>query len=406
MRDIDLFQMALGLSKPWFVVRSEFDPGARRLDLYLDFEAGGTFVCPECERAGCKAYDTTEKTWRHLNFFQHEAFLHARIPRVKCERCGVKLAEVPWARPGSGFTLMFEAIVLMLVKSMPVADVARVLNEHDTRLWRIVHHYVDQALEERDLSDVRSIGMDETATRRGHNYITLFVDLEEKRLLFATEGRDSGTLKAFREDLEWHGASAERIEEVCADLSPAFQKGLREEFPHARITFDKFHLVKLLNDAADQVRREEQKSRPELKGTRYLWIRNPLSLSATQIAQYDRLHLPVLNLKTARAYHLKLAFQDLWQQPPEQAEAYLKAWYDWAIRSQLAPIKRFARTIREHWNGVLSWFQTRISNGILEGLNSLVQAAKAKARGYRTTRNLIAMAYLLGGKLNLATLPI
>lgn len=406
MRDIDLFQMALGLSKPWYVERSEFDPAARRLDLYLDFESGGSFVCPECEKAGCKAYDTTEKTWRHLNFFQHEAYLHARVPRVNCGQCGIKLVDVPWARAGSGFTLMFEAIVLMLVKSMPVAEVARTLNEHDTRLWRIVHHYVDQAVAERDFSEVRSVGMDETASKRGHNYITLFMDLEDRRLLFATGGRDARTLSAFREDLEKHGATAEQIREFCADLSPAFQKGLREEFPNARITFDKFHVVKLLNEAVDQVRREEQKSRPELKGTRYLWIRNPLTLSAKQIAQYDRLHLPSLNLKTARAYHLKLAFQEIWQLPLAQAEQHLKAWYRWAIRSQLEPMKRFARTIREHWTGVLNWFQSGISNGMLEGLNSLIQAAKSKARGYRSTRNLIAMAYLIGGRLKLATLPI
>jgi len=406
MRDIDLFQMALGLSKPWYVKRSEFDPAARRLDLYLDFESGGTFACPECASSGCKAYDTTEKTWRHLNFFQHEAYLHARVPRVKCGQCGIKLVDVPWARAGSGFTLMFEAIVLMLVKSMPVSEVARTLGEHDTRLWRIIHHYVDQAVAERDFSEVHSVGMDETASKRGHNYITLFMDLEERQLLFATEGRDARTLSAFREDLEKHGASAEQITEFCADLSPAFQKGLREEFPEARITFDKFHVVKLLNEAVDQVRREEQKSRPELKGTRYLWLRNPLTLSATQIAQYDRLHLPSLNLKTARAYHLKLAFQEIWQLQLAEAEVHLKAWYNWAIRSKLEPMKRFARTIREHWNGVLNWFQSGISNGILEGLNSLIQAAKSKARGYRSTRNLIAMAYLIGGRLKLATLPI
>jgi transposase len=406
MRDLDLFQMALGLVEPWYVERSEFNPAARRLDLYLNFKSGGVFACPECGGGGCKAYDTTEKTWRHLNFFHHEAYLHARVPRVKCERCGVKLVDVPWARTGSGFTLMFEAIVLMLVKAMPVAEAARMLGEHDTRLWRVVHHYVDEARESRDLSEVRAVGVDETASKRGHQYITLFVDLEQSRLLFATEGRDARTMSAFRSDLEKHGASAEQVKEVCADLSPAFRKGLREEFPHARITFDKFHIMKLLNEAVDQVRREEQKSRPELKGTRYLWIKNPLSLSSAQIDQYDRLYLPSLNLKTARAYHLKLGFQDLWQQPKARAEAFLKAWYNWAIRSQLDPIKRFARTIRDHWQGVLNWFQTRISNGILEGMNSLIQAAKAKARGYRSTRNLIAIAYLIAGKLDLRPLPI
>ncbi|MGH7469236.1 MAG: ISL3 family transposase [Longimicrobiales bacterium] len=404
MRDIDLFQQALALPQPWYVERSTFDAGNRRLDLYLDFEVGGTFACPECGALGCKAYDTSEKSWRHLNFFQHEAYLHARVPRVQCGACGVKLVEVPWARAGSGFTLLFEAIVLMLVKSMTVAETARFLGEHDTRIWRIVHHYVDQARAEADYSQVRKVGMDETASKRGHNYITLFVDLERSRLLFATEGRDADTLQAFRADLEAHGGQAEAVEEVCLDMSPAYQKGVVDQFPHAHITFDKFHLLKLMNEAVDQVRREEQPYTPQLKDTRYLWLKNPLDLTERQMARYDALWHQ--HMKTVRAYHLRLSLQDLWTQPSHLAEAFLKKWHSWAVRSRLAPIVAFARTVRRHWDGVLHWFQSRISNGVLEGMNSLIQAAKAKARGYRTTRNLIAIAYLIAGKLQLRTLPI
>jgi transposase len=404
VRDIDLFQQALALPKPWFVERSEFDAAKRRLDLYLDFEVGGTFVCPECGALGCKAYDSSEKSWRHLNFFQHEAHLHARVPRVQCARCGVKLVDVPWARPGSGFTLLFEAIVLMLVKSMTVAETARLLREHDTRIWRIVHHYVDQARAEADYTTVPQVGMDETASKRGHNYITLFVDLEQSRLLFATEGRGADTLAAFREDLERHEGKAEAIEEVCLDMSPAYQKGVAERFPQARVTFDRFHVLKLMNEAVDQVRREEQRQEPQLKHTRYLWLKNPLNLTNRQIAQYDTLWRQ--HLKTVRAYHLRLSLQDLWTQPTRLAEVFLKKWHSWAVRSRLAPVVAFARTVRAHWHGVLNWFQSRISNGVLEGINSLIQAAKAKARGYRTTRNLIAIAYLIAGKLQLRTLPI
>ena len=406
VRDVDLFQQALGLPKPWYVVKSEFDAAGQRLDLYVDFEAGGTFACPECKRTGCKAHDTTEKSWRHLNFFQHEAYLHARLPRVRCERCGVKLVEVPWARPGSGFTLLFEAIVMMLVKSMPVAAVARMLKEHDTRVWRIVHHYVDEARERADFSALRHVGLDETASKRGHNYITLFVDLEASKLVYATEGKDAATVAAFRADLEAHGGQAAQIKEFCLDMSPAYRKGIEEHFPGAGLTFDKFHIMKLFNEAVDEVRRQEQRTRPELKGSRRLWLKNPQQLSTKQIAQYDRLWLPGLHLKTVRAYHLRLAFQDLWTQPQTQAEVFLKKWYGWATRSRLLPITTFARTVRAHWNGVLNWFHTRISNGVLEGLNSLIQAAKAKARGYRSVRNLIAMAYILAGKLDFRLSPM
>ena len=405
VRDVQLFQQALGLPKPWFVAQSTFDVERGRLDLILDFEAGGTFTCPECGQPGCKAYDTSEKQWRHLNFFQYEAHLHARLPRVTCARCGVKQVEVPWARPGSGFTLLFEAIVLALVKEMPVNAAARVLNEHDTRLWRIVHYYVEEARERADFSAVRQVGVDETASKRGHNYITLFVDLDTPKLLFATEGRHAATLGAFREDLEAHGARAEAIEEFCLDMSPAYLKGLDQHFPLARITFDKFHVMKLINEAVDEVRRQEQRERPELKGSRYVWVKNPEQLTVKQIEISDRLHLPRRHLKTVRAYHLKLAFQDVWNASRHRAETILQEWYYWATHSRLEPMIQVAKTIRKHWRGVLNWFETYISNGILEGINSLIQAAKAKARGYRSTRNLIAIAYLIAGKLNLRLSP-
>lgn len=405
MRDVDLFQQALGLAPPWYVERSNFDSDQHRLDLFLSFKAGETFECPECGRTGCKAYDTTEKTWRHLNFFQHEAFLHARTPRVLCEACGVRLVEVPWARPGSGFTLLFEALVLAMVKDMPVAAVARLVGEHDTRVWRIVHHYVDEARAAADFSEVRHVGMDETSSKRGHNYITLFVDLERSKLLFATEGRDARTVAAFREELETHGGHAGQIEDFCLDMSPAYRKGIEDSFPQAGITFDKFHIMKLINEAVDQVRRQEQKERPELRGSRYVWIKNPQNLTHKQIEISDALHPRGMNLKTVRAYHLRLSFQDLWILPAEAADTFLKKWYFWATHSRLDPMIRVARTIRNHWHGVLHWFQTRISNGVLEGINSLIQAAKAKARGYRTTRNLIAMAYLTAGDLNFKLSP-
>jgi transposase len=406
MRDVDLFQQALGLEWPWRVERSEFDAAQRRLDLYIDFEAGGTFTCPSCGRTGCKAHDTTEKRWRHLNFFQHEAYLHVRTPRVQCEQCGVKLVEVPWARSGSGFTLMFEAFVLALVKGMPVAAVARLVGEHDTRIWRILHHYVEEARAGADFSEVTRVGMDETASKRGHNYITLFVDLDASRLLFATEGRDGGTVRAFREDLEGHGGRVEQIDEFCLDMSPAYLKGLAREFPDVPITFDKFHILKLLNEAVDAVRRSEQRERPELKRTRYAWLRNPEALRQHELALLDGIDPARSNLKTARAYRIKLAFQEFWELRADYAEAYLKRWYFWATHSRLPAVIQVARTIRRHWDGVLRWFESRISNGILEGLNSLIQAAKARARGYRSTRNLITMAYMICGKLDFRALPI
>lgn len=407
MQDTDLFQLALGLVSPWYVRESSFDAAAKRLDVTIDFTPGGTFSCPECGGAGCKAYDTSEKVWRHLNFFEHEAYLHVRVPRVSCGRgCGVKLVSVPWARHGSGFTLLFEAYLLSLVRQMPVLAVAKLVGEHDTKIWRVLHHYVDAARLEADFSRVIRVGVDETASKRGHNYISVYVDLEQSRVLFATEGRDAAVLGVFRRDLEAHGGSPERVRELTMDMSPAYQKGAALHFPKAKITFDKFHVIKLLGEAVDEVRRAEQKERPELKGSRWVWSKNAENRTAKQHAIYEALSLPSLNLKTARAYRIKLALQEFYRESEESAEAYLKRWYFWATHSRLPPMIRVAKTIREHWQGVLRYFRSHLTNAVLEGINSLIQAARARARGYRSTKNMITTLYLIAGKLKLNVLPI
>jgi transposase len=289
MRDVQIFQLALGLSEPWQVTESVFDAAQSRLDLHVDFVRGAMFPCPECGVAGCKPHDTEQKTWRHLNFFQHEAYIHARTPRIRCEQCGVRVVQVPWARPGSGFTLLFEALVMMLVKSMPVAAIAKLVREHDTRLWRIIHYHVDEARAHADFSEVRCVGMDEKASKRGHNYLTLFVDLERSQLLFATETREATTVAAFHDELERHGGVVEQIEEVCMDMWPPYLRGVRDTFPEASVTFDKFHVTKLLNDAIEKVRRQERRERPELAGSRYVWMKNPENLTSHQFALLELL---------------------------------------------------------------------------------------------------------------------
>ncbi len=399
MGDTDLFQLALGLIPPWQVVSCAFDLDIRRLDIEIDFPRGSIFSCPSCGREGCSAYDTERHTWRHLNFFQHEAYLTTRVPRVRCGKCGIKTVEVPWARSGSGFTLLFEALIMLMAKAMPVKSIADIVKEHDTRLWRVLDHYVDAARQEAEFSAVTDVGVDETSSKRGHNYVSLFVDLEAPRVLFVTEGKDASTLERFKTDLEVHQGDPSHIQEICCDMSPAFIKGVEKHFPEAHLTFDKFHVLKILNEAVDEVRRQEQQIRPELKGTRYLWLKNPENLKVNQTETLESLTLKKLNLKTSRAYHIRMNFQEFWNQPVHAAEAFLKKWYFWATHSRLEPIKEAAYTMKRHWDGILRWFTSKINNGILEGINSLIQAAKARARGYRTTKNLITMIYLIGGKL-------
>jgi len=301
-----LFEKALGLVPPWKVTRSEFDATAKRLDLFLDFERGARFTCPDCGTAGCPVHDTEDKDWRHLDFFQFQAYLHARVPRIRCEKDGVRQVELPWARAGSGFTHLFEAFVMTLAAEMPVRAIADLVGEHDTRIWRIVHFHIDQARAKEDFSAVHHLGVDETSRRRGHHYASLFCDLERSKLLFATKGKDAATFGRFKADLIAHGGDPKTLVELCMDMSPAFISGAQAHFEGVPITFDRYHLIQDLNFALDQVRRAEQEHRSTLKKSRYLWLKNPDKLNGGQRAEIERLSR--LHDKTARAYRIKLAF--------------------------------------------------------------------------------------------------
>ena len=397
----DLFQLALGITSPWFVSGSLFDQTKKRLDIKVDFKPGSRFACPECKAEGCPVHDTVEKTWRHLDFFQHQAFLTARTPRITCDKCGVRQVEVPWARKNSGFSLMFEAFAMTLVMHMPVAVAAeRFLKITDQRLWRVIFHYVGAAVARMDLSDVKRVCIDETAAKRGHDYITLVVDIDARRVAFVTEGRNADTVAAFADHLEERGGDASRIKQACIDMSAAFISGVTENLTEAEITFDRFHVMKLIGDAVDEVRRAEVKARPELRGTRYVWTKNATNLTAKQTSMLDA--LSSTNLKTARAWRMRLGFQDIYAQPTRGwAELFFGKWISWAKRSRLAPMKAVARTMEKHREGILAWFVSRISNGLIEGINATVQAAKARAHGYRTSATLKAMTYLIDGKLDL-----
>lgn len=395
----ELFRIALGLEKPWYIKTIDFKVEEMQLDLHIDFESGSNFPCPSCGRSGCHVHDTIERTWRHLNFFQFKTYLHCRVPRTECEDCGVKQVKVPWARKSSGFTLLMDSLIVILAQHMPVKTVADIIGEHDTRIWRVLEHYVQEARSNEDFSNVHSVGVDETSRSKGHNYISVFVDLDKSRVIHVCEGRDSGTVTSFKHDYEAHKGLAGDVANFCCDMSPAFISGIESNFENAAITFDRFHVMKLMNEAVDHVRREEQAYNATLKRTRYIWLKNPENLTSKQVKELGS--LKDMHLKTSRAYDLKLGLRDFWNiRDQDLAESYLKKWYFWATHSRLAPVIDKAKTFKHHWNGILNYINTRIDNGVLEGINSLIQAAKNSSRGFRSTKNFVITIYLRLGKLH------
>ena len=398
----ELFQSALGIASPWYIESLKFDTEKSRLDIFINFHKGATFRDnKECDPAQeYKAYDTLSKTWRHLNFFQHECYLHARVPRIKRADGKVRLIPPPWSGKLNGFTLLFEAFLIQMCRSMPVHHVSKLTGASDYRLWTLLEVYVNATRFDEDYSDLHTVGIDETSAAKGHDYITLFVDLPERKTVFIADGKGSETVKEFSDDLQERNGSPEQIKQVSCDMSPAFIKGVQVELPAAEVTFDKFHIVKIINEAVDKVRREETKTNPLLKGARYALLKNECNLTSKQKAIRERLCLPRLNLKSYRALQIRETFQQLYTAVSrEDFESRLKKWYFWATHSRLEPMIKAAKTIKRHWDGVVQWKDSQINNGLLEGLNSVIQAAKRKARGYKKPHFKI-MAYLLTGKLD------
>jgi len=248
----ELFQLALNITDPWFVSDLNFDAESKRLDVYIDFKKGSTFDYIDLDNnneaiSNLKAYDTKDKTWRHLNFFEHECYLHARVPRVKLPNGKTKLVKTPWEGLSNGFTLLFEALLMQLCQAMPVNKVAQLIKTSDDKLWNMLDRYINKTREHEDFKDVDAIGLDETSMAKGHEYITLFVDLKKRRTIFITDGKDNTTVKRFKDDFIEHNGDVNNIENVSCDMSPAFIKGVKENLPEAQITFDKFHILKHLS---------------------------------------------------------------------------------------------------------------------------------------------------------------
>ncbi|CRF28915.1 Transposase [Mycobacterium tuberculosis] len=394
----------LHIPEPWYIHRICFNQALKQLDVYVKYREGTLFSCAECGAVHQPVKDhVAREPWRHLNFFEYPCYIHADLPRIKCGICNrILRAKVPWAldKERHYFTLWFDALIIKLAKDMPINAISRLLGEHDTRLWRILHHYVDNAIATQDLSYVTKISTDETSAKRGHNYITIFMDPEQKNVIYVTKGRDSSTWAECKKQLESHGGSAENITEVCMDMSAAFIKGAEENFPTAAITFDKFHVIQAANEAVDEVRRKERKSSAMLKDTRYLWLKNPENLTDSQKKTMAK--LKDCDLDTAKAYRMRLILQEIYKYPPSIAPDVLKDWIQWGLRCRLEPMAEVAKMLQKHYDGVIRWFKSKLNNGLLEGVNSLFQAAKRKARGYRSEKNIVAMVYLLAGKLNFA----
>jgi transposase len=404
-----IFSLALGLGSPWYIEEVSFDDNKdftiKELHIRINFPKGYEFLCEDGHKG--KAYDTEEKTWRHLDFFQHKCYLHARVPRIEHSDGKFRQVSVPWARSGSGFTLLFEAYAMLLIESeMPVSKVADVVKVTAPRVWRVFDYWIGRAISQDDLSSVCELGIDETSTKKGHNYVTTFVDtvtepcrsMEQHRVIDVQPGKDSETITGFVEQLELKGGDRKQIEQVCIDMSPAYVAGTLDMFQNSQITFDKFHIIQHLNNAMDEVRKKERAGNELIKNHKYTFLRANKNLTEKKRNELE--YITMMYPHIGEAYRLKEMFLDVFDiEDQDQAKGYLKFWCDLAIEAGIQPFIKFVNLIKAHWFGIVNYFNSRLTNGILEGINSKIQLAKRRARGFKSTTNFVNMIFFTCGKL-------
>jgi transposase len=400
MRDKELYRKILGVEAPWEVIDVELD--AERSEVRVRLEnRQRKLPCPQCGEP-CGRYDGRPRRWRHLDTCQYQTILVAEVPRVECKEHGILQVRVPWAEPGSGFTALFEALVIDWLMEASISAVARLLRLSWQSTATLQERAVARGLARREKHLPERLGVDETSYQKRHEYVTVVLDQDQGTVLHVADGRERATLDAY-----FDGFSAEQlaaVQSVAMDMWQGYIGPVMEKIPDAerKIAFDKFHVVQHLNKAVDAVRRQENKTLlalgdEQLKGTKYLWLQHPDRLSAQRWQAFKPLKDSAL--KTARAWAIRELAMSLWgYRYRAWARRAWQKWYSWAIRCRLEPVRKVARMIKRHLDGIVNAIVLGVTNARSEGMNSKIQWIKHTARGFRNRdrfRN--AIYFHLGG---------
>jgi transposase len=372
------------------------------LRIQIDAKKRRKFPCNICGKRFHPKDTLKQRRWRHVSIWGISVFLLYSPRRVTCPEHGVRVERIPWSIGKKPISFPLITVLAFWARLLPWDQVA---NIHHVS-WNTVRSAVEAAVafgrDQEDYRDVRVIGIDEISRKKGHVYHTQVYDLERKRLIWTSANRDKDSLRRF---FQWWGEQRiAAIEGVCCDMWQNYIDVIEEYCGDAVIVFDKFHIIRHLMDAIDKVRRMEAKILSEsgvetLKGTRYIWLKNPWNLSDNQKKTLkDFLQM---NLKIVKAYLLKELFRNLWGYTSKTwAKKYLQRWFWWATHSRIKPIRDFAWMLRRHEEGILNYFDLRIDNGSVEAMNNNAKAISHRARGYRSEKN-FSLALIHGlGKLN------
>jgi transposase len=359
-----------------------------------------TTTIARCSGCGCRSrngYDARERKWRHLDLAGMRILLRYRLRRVNCPRCGVIIEAVPWAEPGSWFTRDFEEHTAYLAQTTDKTTVVNMMRIAWETVGEIARRVVDRFRPGDPLDGLKLIGVDELSYRRHHEYITVVIDHVAQRVVWARPGKDAATLAQFFEELGPERCG--QLEAVTIDMSGAYIKAVTEASSQAKIIFDRFHVQRLAHDAVDEVRRAEvRESRGTeaakvLKRTRFILHKNPWNL--TNLEGEKLAQLQHTNKRIYRAYLLKEGLAGILDGlDVDVARVKLRDWIGWAVRSRLEPFKKLARTLVEHFEGILAYIPLRLSNGRTEGMNGKIRTITRRSYGFHSASNLIALIFL------------
>jgi transposase len=402
MKDTKFFEQALELVAPWKVVEVNMDVAAKRVEIKVDCGSAEMWLHPQSvTRLHIHGYE--QRRWRHLPTMQFETIIVAHVPRLKYPDGHTEFVKVPWADKHSQWTMLFERLAVEVLQACRSLSQACNFLDLDWRsVHRIMQRAVQRGLDARPLEGLRRVGLDEKSFGLGQRYVSLLSDLDQSRVLEVVPGNDTQSGCALWQSVPQ--AQRETIEAAAMDMSAGFAAATAQQAPHVVIVHDKFHVAKMLNEAVDRVRRKEQKellkqNDARLTGSRQLWLYNPINLKDERAEEFERLIQS--ELKTSRAWMLKESFVGFWQQEGRwHAQGYFSKWYSRARRSRLAPVKKVAKSLKNHLDGLLNYFIHPITNAVTEGLNSRIQEIKANARGFRSFDNYRARILFFCGKLN------
>jgi transposase len=408
--DKSLYAEILGLKAPWGVEKVELRLADGEVHVWVALPKDTLWVCPDCQ-AAAPIHDHRERQWRHLDTCQYKTFVHARLPRLNCPTHQVRQVRVPWAEEKARFTALFEALAIEWMKQAAIAPVAAQLGLSWDEAAHIQARAVRRGLARRTAVPVRQLGIDETSFARRHEYVTVVSDLEHSRVLYVADARGRESLDAFWPQLS--AAELAAIEAVAMDMWRPYIESTLGHLPDAaeKIVFDKFHIAQHANEAVDAVRRRENRAlvadgQDLLRGTKFDWLRHPARFARDAWRTFLGL-VRGTKLKTGRAWALKEMLMTLWDYVyAGAAERHFEAWYAWAIRSRLEPMKAVARMLRRHWPNIRTYFTHRITNAGAESMNARIQKIKAQACGFRSRERFRMAIYFHLGGLDLYPTPL